>query len=810
MHRSLKQLNLIKFHRHEFLGLYCTFHQVTASTNATNLILENNLRLAKLSKSGKLDVARQLFDKMPQRDEFSSNIMISGFASAGRFSEAKQVFFETPCKSSITWNALISGYCKHGYGNDAFDLFWRMQYDGFKPTEYTVASILGIFARLGFLLKGKQLHSYAIKTQMDFSIFVVTSLVDLYAKCGCILHAECVFLAYSGTINHVIWTAMLTGYSQNGYGNKAIECFRYMHSKGIKCNEFTFPSILSACGTVQALDFGQQIHDLLIKGRLGDNIYVQTALLDMYAKCGNLNAARYILHTLKIDNVTAWNSMIVSCVREGSNEEAMYYFKNMLSRGMKIDEFTLPTIVKCFFQSNVQIARSIHCLAIKHGYENYNHVSNALVDLYGKQGDFDSVIKIFNDLPDKDVVSWTCIIFSFSRNGYSEEAIKLFLSMRMTEIYMDEVLCSSVLGACAELTRLKLGQQVHATFMKQGCSSSLLLNNALIALYGKCGCIEEALNVFHVMQKRDLFSWTTMIVGFAQNGLALESIKFHERMQESGIKPDSVSFLGLLFACNHAGLVEKGQHYFESMHKIYRIKPGPQHYACMIDLLGRSGKWEQVEEMLNHRGMLPDVSTWKSILAACRIHGNIEMAERAAKNLFELEPENCVPYILLANVYSAACRWKEAANIRALMRSKAIVKEPGCSWIEMGGRVHTFVSGDRSHPQSIELYSKVNEMIKLIRKAGYVPDTRFALNDTNDKVKELSLAYHSEKLAVAFGLLVLPPGSPIRIFKNIRVCGDCHTAMKCISKVYNRHIILRDTNRFHHFNGGICSCNDFW
>ncbi|KAL2930088.1 hypothetical protein RDABS01_035498 [Bienertia sinuspersici] len=773
--------------------------------------LQNNRRLNRLSKTGKLDEARQLFDRMHQKDEFSWNIMISGYASAGRFTEAIEIFSKTQFKSTITWNTLISGYCQHGYGNDAFELFWQMKYCGFNPTELTLASILGIFSKLGFLLHGKQLHSYAVKTQLDTKIFVVTGLINMYAKCCCVIEAERIFETFPGIKNHVLWTAMLTGYSQNGRGNRAIECFRKLHLEGIKSNQFTFPSILTACATVQALKFGQQVHGWLIKCGLEDNNYVQSSLLDMYAKCGSWNNARYILESLKADNVTAWNTMIVGCVREGYMEEALSYFKKMHSRGMKIDEFTFPIIVKCFAsQFDVQTATSIHCLAFKTGYERYSHVSNALVDLYGKQGNLEGAGKIFNNLPNKDIVSWTSLITNFSYNGFHEEAIKLFLDMRIAGMYIDEILFSSIIGACAELTVLKLGQQVHATFIKEGCRSSLLVNNSLISLYGKCGCIKEAFLVFNLMHMRDLISWTTIIVGYAQNGLAMESIKFHEKMLACGIEPDSVSFLGLLFACSHAGLVDKGQYYFESMDKIHSLKPGSQHYACMIDMLGRSGKWTELNEMLDQMEVPPDASIWKALLAACRVHGNEDMAERAATNLFALEPQNAVPYILLANIYSAAGRWSKAAKVRTLMMSKGINKEAGCSWIEMEGKVHTFTSADRSHPRIFEIYSKVDEIIKLIKKAGYVPDTNFALHDVDEEGKELGLAYHSEKLAVAFGLLVLPPGLPIRVFKNIRVCGDCHNAMKYVSKVFDRQIVLRDTNRFHHFIGGTCSCNDYW
>lgn len=789
---------------------HCLWKEVPC-TGFPHLQIENNRLLRELWKSGKLDEARHMFDEMPERDEYSWNTMVSGYANAGRFSEAWKVFNETPCKSSITWNSLISGYCHHGCGNNALELFRRMLYDGFKPTEFTVGSILGICSKLGLLRWGEQLHSYAVKTQLDSNVSVVTGLVDMYAKCNCILGAECAFRTASRTKSHLLWTAMVSGYSHNGYGHEAMECFRDLHMEGIESNQFTFPSILAACATVEALNFGRQVHGCIIKCGLDPNVFVQSALLDMYARCRDFNDARLVLATVEVENVTAWNSMIVACVREGFEDTAFLYFKKMHALNLKIDDFTYPSILKCLtLNFDLKVARSFHCLAIKTGYEDYNIVSNALIGMYGKQGDMDSAFKMFNKMLNKDMVSWTSLVSGYSQNGLHEEAMQLLSNMRTAGVYLDEYLFSCILGACAELAVLQFGQQVHAIFVKSGCESSLSVDNSLISMYAKCGCMEEALTVFDSAEMRDLISWTSMIVGYAQNGEGTYSIKLYDEMLASGIEPDSVTFVGLLFACSHAGLVEKGQCYFESMEKDYGIKPGRCHYACIIDLLGRSGKMMEANKILNEMVVEPDASIWKALLAACRLHRNIEMAERAAKNLFELEPQNAVPYILLANIYSAAGKWQEAARTRRSMRSKAIIKEPGCSWVEMEGKVHKFTSTDKSHPCTAEIYAKVDEIVILIRKAGYVPDKNFALHDTDDMDKELGLAYHSEKLAVAFGLVVLPPQLPIRVFKNIRVCGDCHTAMKFISEVYHRRIILRDPNRFHHFQNGLCSCNDYW
>ncbi|CAK7348020.1 unnamed protein product [Dovyalis caffra] len=786
-------------------------HSVAKSNGFSYTRLESNRFLNDLSKFGRIDDARKLFDKMLERDEFSWNTMVAGYANSGRFNEAKKLFYETPLKSSITWTSLVSGYCKYGFEHEAFELFWQMQFEGQRPSQYTLASVLGLCSQKGLLQKGQRIHGYAIKTWFDGNVFVVTSLVDMYGKCECVYDAECLFQMVADCKYNAVWTAMLTGYSHNGYGFKVIDCFRNMRVEGVESNQFTFPSILTACGAVLARDFGSQVHGCIVRTGFGANIFVQSALVDMYAKCRDLNSAKRVLKNMEFDDEVSWNSMILGCVRQGLGEEALSLFQKMHSRNMKIDEYTLPSVLNSIASLKVmQTAISVHCLIIKTGFGAYKLINNALIDMYAKQGKLDRAIMVFNKMVNKDVVSWTSLVTGYSHNGFYEEAIKLFCEMRIAAVYPDRIALASVLSACAELTVMDFGQQVHATLVKSGLGSSLPVDNSLVTMYAKCGSIGDANRVFDSMSTRDVISWTSLIVGYAQNGRGKDSLQFYDQMIATGTKPDFITFIGLLFACSHNGLLESARAYFESMDKVYGIKPGPEHYACMIDLLGRSGKLAEAKELLNQMVVAPDAVVWKALLAACRVHKELELGERAAKSLFELEPMNSMPYVMLSNMYSTAGRWEDAARIRRLMKSRGISKEPGCSWMETNSKVYTFMSEDRGHPMRTEIYSKIDEIIMLIKEAGYVPDVNFALHDTDEEVKELGLAYHSEKLAVAFGLLTVPQGAPIRIFKNLRVCGDCHTAMKYISNVYVRHIILRDSNCFHHFIEGKCSCGDYW
>ncbi|XP_057496343.1 pentatricopeptide repeat-containing protein At2g03880, mitochondrial [Actinidia eriantha] len=800
----LQELSLLRYKK-----LCCYFHSSFNSVGNVPRIYELNKTLNWLWKSGQIDEARKVFDEMSERDEFTWNTMVAAYAQSGRLTEAKQVFDETPKKCSITWSSLISGFCRYGCENQAFYLFWQMQHEGHKPSQFTLGSLLRMCSSNSLLSRGEQIHAYAVKTHCN--AFVSTGLVDMYAKCNCILEAEYIFYAMSTRRSHVLWTAMITGYSQNNDGLRAIKCFRDMNTEGVEFNQYTFPSVLTACAAVSACSFGEQVHSCIVRTGFAANAFVESALVDMYAKCGDLKSARRALETMDIDNVISWNAMLVGCVRQGIEEEALLLFKKMHARGMDIDDFTYPSVLNsCASVKDMENAKSVHCLIVKTGFEAYKLVSNALVDVYAKGGELHSAFEVFNCMIERDVISWTSLVTGYAYNGSCEEALKLFCQMRLAGVDPDQIVIASILSACAELTVLEFGQQVHANFMKSGLESTLSVDNSIVTMYAKCGCIEDANRVFNSMRIWNVITWTALIIGYAQNGKGKDSLALYNKMIATGTKPDFITFIGLLFACSHAGLVEQACHYFESMDKVYGIKPGPDHYACMIDLMGRSGKMNEARELLNQMDVEPDATVWKALLSACRVHQNLELAERAAKALFVLEPQNAMPYVMLSNIYSAAGFWEDAAKLRRLMKSRGISKEPGCSWIEMNSKVHTFMSEDRSHSTTDQIYSKIDEIMIMIKEAGYVPDMNFALHDVDEEGKQLGLAYHSEKLAVAFALLFVPQRAPIRIYKNLRVCGDCHTAMKYISEVFHRHIILRDSNCFHHFREGKCSCGDYW
>lgn len=394
------------------------------------------------------------------------------------------------------------------------------------------------------------------------------------------------------------------------------------------------------------------------------------------------------------------------------------------------------------------------------------------------------------------------------------EAIELFHDMLRRGPPPNEFTLVSALAACANLLALDQGKWIHVYIDKQGFKLQGRLLASLIDMYAKCGEIDSAYRIFNISDsgKKTIWPWNAMIGGFAMHGCSNEAIKLFERMRlVTHIAPNKITFISLLTACSHGNMVEEGRRYFKTMASSYGVEPEIEHYGCMVDLLGRAGLLKEAEDMVLTMPIEPDTVIWGALLGACRVHRNTEIGERVGKNIRQLDPSNVGCHVLLANMYSTSGRWTKAKVVREGVEIGDMKKIPGCTSIELNGMVHQFLVGDRSHPQTEQIYLFLDDMTAKLKHAGYVPQTGEVLLDICDEEdKETALSRHSEKLAIAFGIINTVPGTPIRIMKNLRVCSDCHEATKFISKVYNRELIVRDRLRFHHFRDGLCTCNDYW
>lgn len=343
-----------------------------------------------------------------------------------------------------------------------------------------------------------------------------------------------------------------------------------------------------------------------------------------------------------------------------------------------------------------------------------------------------------------------------------------------------------------------------------GLEENVYVGTSIVDMYCKCGRVEMARKAFDRMKEKNVLSWSAMVAGYGMHGRGQEALQVYSEMRKSRVTPNYITFVSVLAACSHAGLLKEGRHWFNAMKEEYNVDPGVEHYGCMVDLLGRAGCLDEAYGLITGMKIKPDFVVWGALLSACRIHKNVKLGEISAKKLFELDPKNCGYYVLLSNIYADAGRWKDVERMRILIKKRGILKPPGYSLVELKGKIHCFFVGDRKHPQHNEIYAYLEKLFLKMQEAGYVPDTGSVLHDVDEEEKGTVLRVHSEKLAVAFAIINTVPGTAIHVIKNLRVCGDCHSAFKLIAKLVDREIVVRDSHRFHHFKDGFCSCGDYW
>ncbi|PAN09469.1 hypothetical protein PAHAL_2G025600 [Panicum hallii] len=478
------------------------------------------------------------------------------------------------------------------------------------------------------------------------------------------------------------------------------------------------------------------------------------------------------------------------------------------------DTHTYPPLLQaCARLLSLRDGERIHAEAAKNGFATLVFVKNSLVHLYGTCGLFESAHRVFDEIPvrERNLVSWNSMLNGFAANGRPNEVLTVFREMINVDFAPDGFTMVSVLTACAEIGALALGRRVHIYLAKVGLVGNSHVGNALIDLYAKCGSVDDARKVFEEMgMGRTVVSWTSLIVGLAVNGFGKEALELFGVMEKEKLVPTEITMVGVLYACSHCGLVDDGFMYFDRMKEEYGITPRIEHLGCMVDLLGRAGKVEKAYDYIVTMPLEPNAVVWRTLLGACAMHKKMELGEAAWARLVELDPGHSGDYVLLSNLYAAVGRWADVHVLRKTMVKDGVRKNPGRSLVELRNSVYEFVMGDRSHPESEQIYKMLAQIAERLRREGYIPRTSNVLADIEEEEKETALNYHSERLAIAFALLKSLPSTPIRIVKNLRVCGDCHTAIKLISKIYDREIIVRDRSRFHHFKCGSCSCKDYW
>ncbi|KAE9589619.1 hypothetical protein Lal_00000246 [Lupinus albus] len=572
-----------------------------------------------------------------------------------------------------------------------------------------------------------------------------------------------------------------------------------------------YNTLLKRCTQLGKLKEGKLVHSHFINSNFRDDIVIQNSIVFMYAMCGSLDDARHVFDEMPKKDMVTWTSMITGYAQNECAVDALAMFSQMIRDEYKPNEFTLSSLVKCCgLIPSYKDGRQVHACCVKYGCSGNVFVGSSLVDMYARCGYLGEARLVFEKLASKNEVSWNALICGYARIGEGEEALALFVKMQREGYKPTDFTYSALLSSSSCVGSLEKGKWLHAHVIKSRRKLAGYVGNNLLHMYAKSGSIRDAKKVFDRLAKVDVVSCNSMLKGYAQHGLGKEAVQLFEDMVRAGNEVNDITFLCVLTACSHAGLLDDGKRYFGLMRK-YNIEPKVLHYGTMVDLLGRAGLLEQAKRFIEEMSIEPTAAVWGALLGASRMHKNMEMGAYAAERVFELDPFYSGTHILLANIYASAGRWRDVAKVRKIMKDSGLKKEPACSWVEIENSVHVFVANDNiSHPQKDKVHKMWEKLNHKIKEIGYVPDTSNVLLFVDQDEKKLNLQYHSEKLALAFALLNTSPGSTIHIMKNIRVCGDCHSAIKYVSLVVKREIIVRDTNRFHHFHDGLCSCGDYW
>ncbi|KAJ8772578.1 hypothetical protein K2173_027755 [Erythroxylum novogranatense] len=705
--------------------------------------------------------------------------LLSLYANNQAFVEANLVLDSVPDPSIFSFSALIHASTKLNLFVDAIRLFSKMLSQCIMPDSFVLPSVIKSCAGLSSLKTGEQIHCVAFVSGFDSDSFVLSSLVHMYVKCNRLWEARNVFDRLPQP-DVVTCSALLSGHARNGRVKEAKELLNRIKHLGLGLNSVT------------------------------------------------------------------WNGMIAGFNHSRHYLDAVVVFRDMHLEGFGLDEAGISTVLPGVGDLEMlDMGIQIHCYVMKKGFEQDKYVVSALIDMYGKCRSTTEMSKVFDEVDEKDigscnalvtglsrngcvdnalelfdkfkrqrmdlnVVSWTSIIASCSQNGKDIEALELFREMQVEGVKPNSRTIPSLLPACGNIAALMHGKAAHCFSLKRRISYDVHVGSALIDMYAKCGRIHLSRLCFEMIPTKNLVCWNALLNGYAMHGKTDEVISLFELMKGRGQNPDSISFTCLLSACVQSGRTRDGWYHFHSMSRDHGIEAKMEHYACMVTLSGRAGRLDEAFDMIKKMPFQPDACVWGALLSSCRIHNNVTLGEIAADKLFELEPRNPGNFILLSNIYASKSKWVQVDSVREMMKSRGLRKNPGCSWIEIKNRVHMLMAGDKSHPQMSQINVKLAELIMEMKRSGYIPHTDYVLQDVDEQDKEQILCGHSEKLAVVLGILNTSSGSSLRVIKNLRICGDCHSVIKFISRYEQREIFVRDTNRFHHFVNGVCSCGDYW
>lgn len=793
----------------DVLGLYCFMKKDGIKPNGHCLVTA----LKACSLSSELFFGTLLHGegvKVGLLDVFVGSSLVDLYAKCGGMELAEKVFLHMDKKNVVSWNALLNGYALKGDAGKVLHLFQGMTESELRCSKFTLSNVLKSCTYLGDLKWGLIAHSLVIKTGCEHDEFVGCCLLDMYSKCGLAEDALKVFERVKKP-DIVSWSAMIDCLDEKGQIQESAKMFCLMRRKGVSPNQHTFATIADAAANLGERFYCEGIHALIVKYGFESEIFLSNALIAMYMKIRYVQNGWQVFKEMSFRNSDSWNALLSGSPDGKTCDQGPNIYQKMLAEGFRPDLSTFISILRsCSIRLNLKFGQQVHVHIIKNGLNDNNLVGTSLIDLYAKSRFLEEAELLFSQLSERDLLSWTTLLSGYAQADHLEKAVKCFNLMQRQGVKPNEFTLATGLSSCSRMAMLENGQLLHSMAIKAGHSSDLFVSSAIVDMYANCGCIEEAEDAFEGVESADTVSWNSMLFGYLRHGKGLKVLESFRTMLDKGLEPDQVTFIAVLSACSYMGLVGEGKEHFDSLTNVYGIVSTIEHYSCMIDILGRAGKFDEVESFIKDMKLTSSPLIWETVLGACRLHGNDKLGETAAEKLFELDPGTASHYILLANIFASKGRWEDFRRVRALMTSRGVKKESGCSRVMVNGQTHTFRSAYGSHPKIEETYIKLKELVENVILAGYVPKTEHVLHNVSDGDNVEQLFYHNERLALAFALISINPVSvkTIRIFKNMLICEDCHDFMKLVSGIIEQEIVVGDINCFHHFRNGICSCQD--
>ncbi|KAK4793135.1 hypothetical protein SAY86_023570 [Trapa natans] len=773
------------------------------------------------------------------------NTLISSYLKLGLVPDAYRAFKALSQPNVVSYTAIISGLSKSSREPEAVGLFFGMRSSGIEPNEYTFVAILTACMRSLNLELGSQVHALAVKSGYVGSAFVANSIMSLYSKTG---QSDCVFQLFDEMPERDVasWNVVISRLVKEHMHIRAMELYQEMlWMDNFYADHYTLSSLLASCANSFDSRGGRAIHAQTIRKGLERSLSISNALIAFYTKCGSIDDIKILFDEMDTMDVITCTEMVVGFMEFGAvdmamemfdkmpeknsisyvavltglclnneSSRALNLFRRMVEQGADITECALTSVIKaCGLLTDDYTSRQIHGFVLKFGLYANPHIVAALLDMCTRCGRMEDAEKIFcywSHNEDTSIV-YTSMICGHARNGNPDKAISLFCSGQWEgELEMDEVACTSALGVCGTLGFREMGEQIHCYTFKSGIYSDTEVSNGLVSMYSKCSNLNESLQVFREMPRRDTASWNCMISAHILHRQGEKALAVWSEMKTAAIHPDGITFLLIISAYQHTKLclVDECQKLFLSMRTEHNMEPSSEHYESYVRVLSFWGYLEEAERAVSSMPFKPEAQIWRALLDGCRIHSAAACGRRVTKQLLSMNPQDASSFVLLSNLYSASGRWHCSETVREEMREQGFRKHPARSWVIHKNKIIPFYTRDKSHPQSKDIHSGLEILIMECLKAGYEPDTSFVLQEVEEHQKKHFLFYHSAKLAAAFGLLMTKPGKPVKVVKNILLCGDCHSFLKKASLVTNREILLRDSSGFHRFVNGTCSCGE--